>query len=155
MLSLPHSGARELHLADRERIFPRKDQVERRAVVADPLRRKARRLARADVPFLGEKHRRPRAPRLRGVVDAETALEAWVFPGQDLTPEVAFEGRIVTDSGAVAAAGVREDGTSLVDVFRPSRPPVLDRLKELVGVALPDWVVVTARQLHPVRSLVG
>src|SRR5262249_50446387 len=123
---LLRAGNRQRRLADGEVVVARKHQMQSFAVGAHPTGREAGRVAGAGVPFLGEIHRRPRAPRLRGVVDAEAALEAGVGllalgPRNDLHPQVALHAGVVRDPGAVAPSLVGEDRAAGGDLLRPER----------------------------------
>src|SRR5579885_2008225 len=104
--------------------------MDRSAVRAHPLGRQAGRFARADVPFLGEINRRPGAPRLRGVINAEASLEASVGflpfgPRNNLHPQIAPEAGVKHDPRTVAPSLVLEDRAAVGDLVRPQRPVLL------------------------------
>src|SRR5262249_34468436 len=153
---LPRTGGRQARFADGEVIVARKYQAEGLAVGAHPPGREAGRLAGADVPLLGEVNRRPRPPRLRGVVDGDAALEAGVGlaalrPRDDLHPQVALEAGVVRDAGAVAPPLVGEDRAAVGDVLRPLRVVLpVEAGEELIGVAFLDLPLGHARQHHAI-----
>src|SRR5262245_61692874 len=139
----------QARLADGKMVVAGEDQVQRLAVAAHPLRRETARLAGPDVPLFRVEGRRPRAPRLRGVVDTEAALESRVAAGQRLAPQVALQARVVADATAVALAGVREHGAAPANVLRPDGLALLvQRREELVGVALAEPVLLHPGQDH-------
>src|SRR5262249_3116250 len=104
--------------------------------------------------------RRPRPPRLRGVVDGEAAFKAGVGllalgPRDDLHPQVALQAGVERDAGAVAPSLVAEYRAAVGDLFRPQRPPLVEALEELVGGALGDLALGHTRQHHAVGPLIG
>src|SRR5206468_3671167 len=100
---------------DGEAVVAREDEVERPPVAAHPFRRETARLARPDIPILGEVRGRPRPPGLGGVVDPEPTPEPGIS-GQGLAPEISLEARIVADRRAAASLRVVEDGSATGDV---------------------------------------
>src|SRR5262245_38777938 len=126
------------------------------AVQAHPFCWKAAAFAGANVPLLGVKDAGPRAPRLRRVIDAESALEACVAARQCLAPEVTLQPGVVTDAASITFLRVAENGSALMEVARPGglsrriQPP-----EKLIGLAAADLLFRNARQHHLVRGFVS
>src|SRR5436853_4815299 len=122
-------------LADRKRIFPGEDQVERFAVCADPFGWEGAAFAGSDVPGFIVIDGGPWAPRLRRIEDCQAAFEAaigWGFAGDALAPEIAFERAVVADVAAIAFAFVGEDRGAFVDVAGPEDKTFPDLLEKFV-----------------------
>src|SRR5207245_5051619 len=111
------------------------------AVWAHPFCRKAAALAGANVPRFGVSDGRPRAPRLGGVVDAETSTKPRVAARQRLAPEVTPQPGVVTDAAAVTFPRMTENSPALVDVACPDRMSgCIEPLEELIRLAVADLV---------------
>jgi hypothetical protein len=102
--------------ADGETIVAGKDEMERAAVGADPLRGEAAGFAGADVPLGRMEDRGPRAPGLGCVVDSKAAGEAGIVARPGLVPQVELQCGVIDDAAAVALAWMREDCASPLNI---------------------------------------
>src|SRR5262249_52112782 len=147
---------KQSRLSNRETVVAGEDHVQPLAVRAHPFGGKACGISGPDVPILGEENGRPRAPRLRRVVDAEAACEARVgfvalSAGDDLRPEIALQCGVETQTGTVAAPCVDEDRAALIDVPSPQGlVPWTETAQELVSVALLELILRHSGQNHAV-----